>query len=123
MPTRNELDSLAANRVTEGGEFDVDDASGKGTTRFIADLQRDSGLSYRPEHWDETRLATRLLSHREGVGAATELIDWYRARWEIEMLFHVIKNACRVEPCSWARWHGWNGRWRYSWWCRGGLPA
>jgi hypothetical protein len=44
-------------------------------------------------------LEWRLLSNREGVdfGAASELIDWSRARWEIEMLFHVCKNACRVE--------------------------
>ena len=26
-----------------------------------------------------------------------ELIDWYRARWEIELFFHVIKNGCRVK--------------------------
>ena len=26
-----------------------------------------------------------------------ELIDWYRARWEIEMLFDILKNACRIE--------------------------
>ncbi|MBP0633731.1 IS4 family transposase, partial [Cupriavidus sp. AcVe19-1a] len=41
----------------------------------------------------------RLLSNRE-VGdfeAAVQLIDWYRARWEIEMFFHVLKNGCRVE--------------------------
>ena len=29
---------------------------------------------------------------------AITLIDWYRARWEIEMLFDVLKNACQVEP-------------------------
>ncbi len=28
---------------------------------------------------------------------AAEIIDWYRARWEIELFFHVLKNACRVE--------------------------
>jgi hypothetical protein len=28
---------------------------------------------------------------------AVELIDWYRARWEIEILFNVLKNGCRVE--------------------------
>jgi hypothetical protein len=31
------------------------------------------------------------------VNDAIELIDWYRARWEIEMLFNILKNACRVE--------------------------
>ena len=41
----------------------------------------------------------RLLSNCE-IGdfeAAVQLIDWYRARWEIEMFFHVLKNGCRVE--------------------------
>ena len=39
------------------------------------------------------------LTHREVSTSAQiiELIDWYRARWEIEMLFHVLKNGCRVE--------------------------
>ena len=41
----------------------------------------------------------RLLSNREVVDldAAVTLIDWYRCRWEIETLFHVLKNGCRVE--------------------------
>lgn len=41
----------------------------------------------------------RLLTNRaiETFAAATELIDWYRARWEIELFFHVLKNGCRVE--------------------------
>jgi IS4 transposase len=34
---------------------------------------------------------------RDTFAAATELIDWYRARWEIELFFHVPKNGCRVE--------------------------
>lgn len=29
--------------------------------------------------------------------ALIELVDWYRARWEIEMFFNVLKNACGVE--------------------------
>lgn len=28
---------------------------------------------------------------------ATQLIDWYRARWEIEVYFNVLKNGCEVE--------------------------
>ena len=41
----------------------------------------------------------RLPTNREVTTSAQiiELIDWYRARWEIEMLFHVLKNGCRVE--------------------------
>jgi len=41
----------------------------------------------------------RLLTNREATTLehAVELIDWYRARWEIELLFHVFKNGCRVE--------------------------
>ncbi|WP_291991684.1 IS4 family transposase [Candidatus Accumulibacter sp. ACC003] len=41
----------------------------------------------------------RLLTNRKvaDLEAAVELIDWYRCRWEIETLFHVLKNGCRVE--------------------------
>ena len=41
----------------------------------------------------------RLLTNRkvEDFDNASELIDWYRARWEIEMFFHVLKTGCRVE--------------------------
>ena len=41
----------------------------------------------------------RLLSNREAssLEAAAELIDWYRARWEIELFFLVLKEGCRVE--------------------------
>jgi hypothetical protein len=41
----------------------------------------------------------RLLTNRtvEGFNDAVQLIDWYRARWEIEMFFHVLKNGCKVE--------------------------
>ncbi len=60
VPTHAQIDALKANRVAEGGEIDVDDETGKVTTRFIAELEHDLGLSYRPEHWDETRLATWL---------------------------------------------------------------
>lgn len=41
----------------------------------------------------------RLLTNREAATfeEAVELIDWYRARWEIEIFFHILKNGCRVE--------------------------
>ncbi len=41
----------------------------------------------------------RLLSNRavEDLETAVELIEWYRVRWEIELLFLVLKEGCRVE--------------------------
>lgn len=41
----------------------------------------------------------RLLTNRPAptLEQAVELIDWYRARWEIEIYFHVLKNGCEVE--------------------------
>ncbi len=41
----------------------------------------------------------RLLSnrHADTPEAALELIEWYRARWEVELLFLILKEACRVE--------------------------
>jgi Transposase Tn5 dimerisation domain len=41
----------------------------------------------------------RLLTNRMAstLPAAVELVDWYRARWEIELFFLVLKEGCRVE--------------------------
>jgi hypothetical protein len=41
----------------------------------------------------------RLLTNREAttLEQVRELIEWYRARWEIEMFFHALKTGCRVE--------------------------
>jgi len=46
-----------------------------------------------------TPVVWRLLTNREAqdLNAVIELIDWYRARWEIEMFFNVLKNGCKVE--------------------------
>jgi hypothetical protein len=44
-------------------------------------------------------LARGRLSNRAAttLDEAIELIEWYRARWEIEILFNVLKNGRRVE--------------------------
>lgn len=41
----------------------------------------------------------RLLTNRTAptLEDVIELIDWYRARWEIEIFFNVLKNGCRIE--------------------------
>ncbi|WP_425219850.1 IS4 family transposase [Ralstonia solanacearum] len=47
----------------------------------------------------------RLLTNREALDAQAiiELVDWYRARWEIEMFFHVLKTGCKVETLQLAQ--------------------
>lgn len=47
----------------------------------------------------EKPVCWRLLTNREAttLEQVQELIEWYRARWEIEMFFHVLKTGCRVE--------------------------
>ena len=48
---------------------------------------------------DAKPVVWRLLTNRTTatLDAAIELIDWYRARWEIELFFLVLKEGCRVE--------------------------
>ena len=52
----------------------------------------DPPLGAKPVVW-------KLLTNRE-IGTlqeAAELVDWYRARWEIELFFLVLKEGCRIE--------------------------
>ncbi|AVD88553.1 DEAD/DEAH box helicase [Pseudomonas sp. SWI44] len=59
-PATDDLATLGgALKVSEGGVIDID-SSGKLIPRFLPDLQRDLGLVYQPENWDELRLATWL---------------------------------------------------------------
>jgi len=62
-----------------------------GATCIVA-REYDAPSGTKPIEW-------RLLTNRVAVTAAevAELIDWYRARWEIEMLFNVFKTGCKVE--------------------------
>ncbi|MBS1191953.1 MAG: transposase [Rhodocyclaceae bacterium] len=70
-------------RAAEGGRFEA-------TCLIAREVDAPDGV--KPIEW-------RLLTNREAASleAAVELIDWYRARWEIELFFHVLKNGCRVE--------------------------
>jgi hypothetical protein len=47
----------------------------------------------------EDPIEWRLLTNRTAsvLEDVIELINWYRARWEIEIFFHILKNACQVE--------------------------
>lgn len=52
-----------------------------------------------PAPADVTPTECRLLTNRDvlDLAEAAQLIDWYRARWEVEIFVHVLKNGCRVE--------------------------
>lgn len=59
-PTADDLKALGLAWTTaDSGEIDINSA-GRVYSRFLPDLQRDLGLVYQPEHWDEVRLATWL---------------------------------------------------------------
>lgn len=69
--------------------------AGKGKTvsaTCIIAREIDAPADVKPIEW-------RLLTNRDAktVEVVVELINWYRCRWEIEILFDVLKNACRVE--------------------------
>lgn len=78
---------VRAQRVTlsdqKGGQLEV-------TCLIASEVNAPAGA--KPVTW-------RLLSNRVAptLQAAVELIDWYRARWEIELFFLVLKEGCRVE--------------------------
>lgn len=59
-PTDDDLTALGARlKVSEGGEIDID-SGGRIVSRFLPELQRDLGLVYQPENWDEVRIAAWL---------------------------------------------------------------
>ncbi len=87
MPTNEDLLALDGNlKVSEGGEIDVDDASGKVVSRFLPDLQRDLGLVYQPEHWDELRLATWLCRNLPEQSLTHASKQAFVAAWLTELL-------------------------------------
>jgi IS4 transposase len=69
-----------------------DGRRGRVAATCIVAREVDAPVGVKPLQW-------RLLTHREAVTieAVAEIIDWYRARWEIERFFDILKNACRVE--------------------------
>ena len=69
-----------------------DGKRGKVETTCIVAREVATPTGIKPVEW-------RLLTNRraETLADASELIDWYRARWEIEIFFNVLKNGCEVE--------------------------
>jgi type III restriction enzyme len=67
-PTLEDLQALGiADRVASGGTIDVTN-EGKVKFGFIADLERDLGFSYKPEHWDVVKLSAWLCRNLPDAG-------------------------------------------------------
>ena len=85
-PTPDDLQALgAALKVSEGGEIDIDEG-GRVVSRFLPELQRDLGLAYRPEHWDEVRLAAWLCRNLPEPTLTHASKQAFVAKWLTELL-------------------------------------
>jgi len=80
-PLTEDLQALGlADRVSSGGAIDVT-SEGRMIVGFIADLDRDLGFAYRPEHWDEIRLAAWLCRNLPDT-SITHASKWaFVQRW------------------------------------------
>lgn len=86
-PTGDDLKALgAALKVSEGGEIDIDAGDGKVKTRFLPELQRDLGLVYQPENWDEVRIATWLCKNLPEPSLTHPSKQAFVAAWLAELL-------------------------------------
>jgi type III restriction enzyme len=86
-PSAEDLELFgAALKVSEGGAIDIDDESGKLVSRFLPDLQRDLGLVYKPENWDELRLATWLCRNIPEPSLTHASKRAFVARWLTQLL-------------------------------------
>lgn len=85
-PTADHLTALgAALKVSEGGEIDIDDG-GRVVSRFLPELQRDLGLVYQPENWDEIRVATWLCRNLPEPSLTHASKQVFVAAWLTELL-------------------------------------
>ncbi len=85
-PTDDDLAKLdAALKVSEGGEIDID-AGGHVVLRFLPELQRDLGLVYQPEHWDEVRIATWLCRNLPEPSLTHASKQAFVAAWLTDLL-------------------------------------
>ncbi len=85
-PTDDDIKVLsAASKVFEAGEIDID-SGGNLITRFLPELQRDLGLVYPPENWDEVRLATWLCRNLPEPSLTHANKQAFVAAWLTELL-------------------------------------
>lgn len=93
LPERLNRPARAVRQTLHAHPVDLPDGQG-GMMPVTCLIARETGV---PE--GQKAVEWRLLTNRvvATLEEAAQLIDWYRCRWEIETLFHVLKNGCRVE--------------------------
>jgi hypothetical protein len=93
LPERPNRPARAVRQTLHARPVDLPDGQG-GMMPVTCLIARETGV---PE--GQKAVEWRLLTNRvvATLEEAAQLIDWYRCRWEIETLFHVLKNGCRVE--------------------------
>jgi len=85
-PTRDDLTALGSGlKASEGGEIDIDEG-GHVVSRFLPELQRDLGLVYRPENWDELRLAAWLCRNLPEPSLTHASKQAFVAAWLVDLL-------------------------------------
>lgn len=84
-PSRPVKQTLYARRVRLAGKPSIE------VTALLA-REEDPPKGVKPIVW-------KFLTNRpvETQEQASELVDWYRCRWQIEILFHILKSGCRAE--------------------------
>lgn len=93
MPSRQGQKARAVCQEVWAQALNLSDGhGGKVRVTCIVAREKHAPAGVAPVQW-------QLLSNRQAgsFDAVIELIDWYRARWEIEMFFNVLKNGCKVE--------------------------
>ncbi|MDA3935184.1 MAG: DEAD/DEAH box helicase family protein [Gammaproteobacteria bacterium] len=96
-PSFDELSALDDGaKVSEGGEIDVDAETGRVISRFLPELQRDLGLVYQPENWDELRLATWLCRNLPEPSLTHASKQAFVAKWLSELLLREGFTLARV---------------------------
>lgn len=93
LPERTKQPARLVRQSLHGHTVELPDGQG-GVISVTCLIAREIGApeGRKPIEW-------RLLTNRKiaTLEQAAELIEWYRCRWEIETLFHVLKNGCRIE--------------------------
>jgi hypothetical protein len=93
LPARDEQKSRKVRQQLWAREVNISNGKAdavKATCIVAREIGAPKGV--KPVEW-------RLLTNRSAktLEKIIELIDWYRARWEIEIYFNVLKNGCKVE--------------------------